>query len=111
MTFWSRLVQRAARLPVAETFDVAVERDLAIPMPDGVVLLADRYAPRGDERAPLLLVRSPYGRRLLFGFLYGRLFAERGFQVVVQSCRGTFGSGGPFVPNFHERADGIDTVE
>jgi predicted acyl esterase len=26
--------------------------------------------------------------------LFGRLLAERGFQAVVQSCRGTYGSGG-----------------
>src|SRR5262249_25385205 len=110
MTLRSRAVQRLAGLPPATTRDVAVERDLAVPMPDGVVLLADRYAPRGVERPPLLLVRSPYGRRLFFGFLYGRLLAERGLQVVVQSCRGTFGSGGPFVPNFPERDDGLATV-
>jgi len=112
MTLLSRIVEKWAGLPPAVTHDVAVERDLRIPMPDGVTLLADRYAPRGVANPPLLLVRSPYGRRLFFGFLYGRLYAERGFQVVVQSCRGTFGSGEvPFVPNFHERADGLATVE
>jgi hypothetical protein len=63
-------------------------------MPDGAVLLADRYAPRGADRPPLLLVRSPYGRRRSWGLLFGRPFAERGFQAVIQSCRGTFGSGG-----------------
>jgi putative CocE/NonD family hydrolase len=29
---------------------------------------------------------------------------------LVQSCRGTFGSGGSFVPQFHERADGLATL-
>ena len=78
-------------------------------MDDGVVLLADRYAPPGTERAPTVLVRSPYGRRGAFGFLFGRLLAERGLQVVVQSIRGTFGSGGRFDP-FNERADGLATL-
>ncbi len=56
-----------------------------------------------------MLVRTPYGRRGFFGFVYGRLIAERGFQVVVQSVRGTFGSGGVFRP-FDERADGLATL-
>lgn len=42
---------------------------------------------------------------------YGRLFAERGFQVFLQSCRGTFGSGGEFTALSHEREDGLATVE
>jgi uncharacterized protein len=86
-----------------------VQRDLEVPMPDGVVLLADRYAPRAGPPRPTVLVRSPYGRRGVFGLLYGRLFAERGFQAVVQSVRGTFGSGGEFNP-FDERADGLATI-
>ena len=57
---------------------------------------ATRRPARG--RAPTVLVRSPYGRRGAFGFLFGRLVAERGLQVVVQSIRGTFGSGGRVRP-------------
>ena len=41
-----------------------------------------------------MLIRTPYGRTIM-GPL-GRLYADRGYQVVVQSCRGTFGSGGAF---------------
>jgi uncharacterized protein len=58
MTLLSRLLNRIAHLPPAETPQVLVERDLKAPMPDGVVLLADRYAPRGGENPPLILVRS-----------------------------------------------------
>jgi hypothetical protein len=43
------------------------------------------------------------------GLLFGRLLAERGLQVVIQSVRGTFGSGGEFNP-FDERADGLATL-
>src|SRR5690242_12922311 len=81
MTLLSRLLSKRAHLPPAETPDVHVERDLKATMPDGVVLLADHYSPRGVEKPPLLLVRSPYGRRGIFGLVYGQLFAERGFQV------------------------------
>ncbi len=108
MTVASRFFGSALQLPPAQTRNVGVERNLPVPMPDGAVLLADRYAPPYDK-PPLVLVRSPYGRRGPFGLMYGRLLAERGFQVLVQSCRGTFGSGGTLDP-FAERDDGLATV-
>ena len=58
---------------------------------------------------PTVLVRTPYGRRGAYGLLYGLVYAQRGLQVLVQSVRGTFGSGGEFAP-FDERDDGLDTV-
>ncbi len=111
MTFFSRLFGKMMNLPPAETRKIVVKRDLKVPMPDGVELLADHYYPRGDSKPPTVLVRSPYGRRIFFGLLYGRLFAERGFQTLIQSCRGTFGSGGQFIPFLNEHADGIATIE
>ena len=91
---------------------MTVERDLAAKMADGVILLADRWvaASRAGTSAPppVVLLRSPYGRREM-GFV-GRLFAERGYQAVIQSTRGTFGSGGEFVPFRHEQEDGAATL-
>jgi putative CocE/NonD family hydrolase len=113
MTLWSEIAGRSLHLPAPQTRDVVVERDLPATMPDGVVLLADRFVARDADPAdppPVVLVRTPYGRRSIFGFVYGRLIAERGFSVVVQSVRGTFGSGGTFAP-FDERADGLATLE
>jgi len=85
-------------------------------MPDGVILLADRYYPASVHTAaasqpPLILVRSPYGRRGFMGLAHGRFFAQHGFQAVVQSVRGTFGSGGRFDPLANEQSDGLATVE
>lgn len=102
---------QAARLPRARTTEVVVERDLEAKMPDGAVLLADRwYAPATGDSDPVVLVRTPYGRRQM-GFL-GRLFSERGYQAVIQSCRGTFGSGGSsFDPFRNETPDGLATLE
>ncbi len=88
---------------------VAVVRDVAVPMSDGTVLRADHYLPVTDRRVATVLVRSPYGR----GFPYNvsaQLIAERGFHVLLQSVRGTFGSGGVFDPMRHEAGDGQDTV-
>ncbi|NUR90700.1 MAG: CocE/NonD family hydrolase [Nonomuraea sp.] len=79
-------------------------------MSDGVTLLADRYEPIGADRAPVVLIRSPYGRRGLFGWVYGRGFARQGMQVLIQSCRGGFGSGGLLDPLADEHDDGLATV-
>jgi predicted acyl esterase len=105
MTLISQVLGRIAELPPAETDNVVMERDLRVPMPDGVSLLADHYSPHGREKAPLILVRCPYGRSRFFGLLMGRFYAERGFQVVIQktdsfsvlSCaRSSPGSGEPW---------------
>ncbi len=109
MSLASWTFARLAGLPPARSARVVVERDLRVPMPDGEVLLADRYYAPDDAHAPVVLLRSPYGRRTLFG-LMGRLFAERGYQAVIQSVRGTFGSGGTFAPLRHEAEDGRATL-
>src|SRR5689334_20291833 len=96
MSLTSRLFSRLLKLPPAETHNIVITRDLRVPMPDGVVLLADHYAPRSGPRRPTILMRSPYGRSGLIGATNGPLFAERGYQVLIQSCRGTAGSGGDF---------------
>jgi uncharacterized protein len=101
---------RVLSLPPPRTRDVRVERDVAIPMRDEVRLLADLYTPAAGGPDATVLVRTPYGRRGPVGLLLGRAFAERGYRVVMQSCRGTFGSGGTFRPQFDDRTDGLDTI-
>jgi putative CocE/NonD family hydrolase len=110
MSISSRLIGRLFDLPKAETYKITIERDVKVTMPDGIVLLADHYYP-DKGKPPTILIRSPYGRRNIFGLMFGRPFAERGFQVFIQSCRGTFGSGGTLDPFHQERADGLATVE
>ena len=111
LTLVSEILARRMRLPRAQTRAVVCRRDLRVPMDDGTILLADRWVSRAgaDRPRPTVLVRSPYGRRQVVALLFGRLLAERGLQVVIQSVRGTFGSGGAFSP-FDERADGLATL-
>jgi putative CocE/NonD family hydrolase len=109
MTLMSRLAAWLSKLPPAETYEVDVEKNIQIPMPDGVVLLADHYAPRHLGRRPTLLMRSPYTARTKGGWV-NRLFAERGFQVLVQSSRGAEGSGGQLDPFRQEQDDTIATL-
>ena len=53
---------------------------------------------------------GPYGRTFPFSLAFARLYAARGYHVVLQSVRGTFGSAGEFEPMVNEAADGADTV-
>jgi len=85
-----------------------VERGLRVPMRDGVELVADHYAPA--RPVGTVLVRTPYGRGFPFTQLFGTFLAAHGYHVLIQSVRGTFGSGGRFTPMVHEAADGADTA-
>ncbi|MEV0669699.1 CocE/NonD family hydrolase [Mycobacterium sp. NPDC050441] len=104
-----KAVSRVLGLP-PHTTDFSVQHGLRVPMRDGVELIADHYAPVTDRPAGTLLVRGPYGRRFPFSPLFAQVYAARGYHVVLQSVRGTFGSGGQFTPMVHEMADGADTV-
>ncbi|HXW47208.1 MAG TPA: CocE/NonD family hydrolase [Streptosporangiaceae bacterium] len=88
---------------------VTVERAVRVPMRDGTILVADHYAPVTPAARPTILMRCPYGRGWQMS-LMARPFAERGYHVLLQSCRGTFGSAGVFTPGKDEAADGQDTV-
>lgn len=105
------------RLPPAR-YDVIVERNIRVPMPDGVTLATDHYAPIADGSFPTILIRTPYGLETdvplpvnqMIAFPAQR-FAERGYHVVAQSTRGRFESEGDYVPFIHEAADGRATLE
>jgi uncharacterized protein len=89
---------------------LAVEPGIEVPAGDGVRMLTDHYIPLATGSWPTLLVRSPYGRGFPWDYLFGALFAGQGFHVLIQSCRGTGGSGGEFEPLRHEGADGQAAV-
>ena len=105
----SWMLSRAWSLPPQRN-QVAVDRDLKVPMSDGTILLADHYIPVPVASAPTVLVRCPYGRSFPFSLGSAQIIAEHGYHVLLQSCRGTFGSGGEFEPMRNEIADGRDTM-
>ncbi|GAA0924906.1 CocE/NonD family hydrolase [Nonomuraea longicatena] len=88
---------------------VGVRRDVEIPAADGVRLLATHYYPMGQRRPPLVLLRSPYGRGSALDRI-PKLLAERGYQVLYQSLRGTAGSGGRFDGFVIDPADADGTL-
>ncbi len=106
----SRMMRATWRRLPAKRHEVGWEPGLEVPAADGSPLLTDHYFPRAEGDFPTLLVRSPYGRGLPWSPMYGLLFAEQGFHVVLQSCRGTGGSGGAFDLWRNEAADGRATV-
>jgi putative CocE/NonD family hydrolase len=92
-----------------------VEKDIMVPMRDGVGLATDVWIPDADAAAPTLLVRLPYGKEMIGLYAYGVVpnvftLVEAGYAVVYQDCRGTFRSGGDFTPMVNEPSDGADTV-
>lgn len=100
----------AARLGLGRpTTGYGVTRDVEVPTRDGQRLRTDVYTPASATVSTLLL-RTPYGRSALMATIVAGLFAGRGYRVVVQSTRGTFGSTGTFDPVRNETEDGADTV-
>ncbi len=104
------MMRRLARQLPRGRFKVAWEPALRVPADDGSTLLTDHYLPVTAEACPTVLLRSPYGRGFPWDALYGVAFAEQGFHVVIQSCRGTAGSGGTFRWCHDEGADGLAAV-
>ena len=93
---------------------VLVEKDVVIPLRDGIKTYADVYRPLEGAPAPVVLVRTPYDKEVSMGGL-GVLpqwlkLAERGYVVVVQDVRGLASSEGVFYPFANEGPDGYDSV-
>ncbi|MFC5181943.1 CocE/NonD family hydrolase [Actinomadura harenae] len=106
----ARLHRRLLRgLPEAR-YPVGFEGGIDVPAADGVPLKTDHYVPLGEGDFPTLLVSSPYTRGFPWAAVFGVAFAEQGFHVVLQSRRGTGGSGGTFHPWQDEADDGHATV-
>jgi uncharacterized protein len=97
------------------TYDVIIERDVMVPMRDGVKLATDVYLPAvGDKpaegRFPALLIRTAYNKER-WGPDIVRFFARHGYVSVTQDCRGRYKSEGRFFPWVDDPEDGYDTIE
>lgn len=90
-------------------YEVVEERGVNVPMRDGVELSADVYRPKAEGQFPVIVVRTPYKKEM--NELQGRFHARRGYVMVVEDCRGRFGSPGEWEPFVHEPKDGYDTIE
>ena len=99
--------------------NVAVERNIRVPMRDGITLAGDFYRPADGKgkslqgKFPTILERTPYDRTRQFQYQCGSYFAARGYNWLVVDCRGRYDSEGEFhfYNAHHEGLDGFDTVE
>ncbi len=82
-----------------------------VPMRDGAKLSTLVYLPEGNAPYPAILIRTPYGKKLM---AYGpaNKFLPAGYALVVQDTRGRFDSEGEQSFIFSTEADdGHDTID
>lgn len=93
-----------------------------VPCRDGVRLATDVYLPDGAGPFPVILERTPYGKREVSRSeltaadpapvrreAVAAFFNARGYAVAYQDCRGRYGSEGAFVKYLADGEDGFDT--
>jgi len=92
---------------------VTVQKNVMVPMRDGVKLATDIYLPPFAEGAeqpklPTILARLPYGKSGRRG--EGNYFASHGYAYVAQDTRGRFASEGVWHMLTDDGPDGVDTA-
>ena len=88
-----------------DTLAIALDRNVAIPLRDGVATRADAWRPVDGGPHPAILIRTPYRKESLGAQspVDPRRAAERGYGLVVQDVRGKGASEGTFEPFVQER--------
>jgi putative CocE/NonD family hydrolase len=102
----------AADLPADKFTEWTTEKDIFVPMRDGIHLDTDVLLPKGaTEKLSTVLIRSPYDKGGDPG-LGAEPYLKQGYAVVVQNERGRYFSEGYF-KNYLQGAstDGHDAVE
>lgn len=100
----------AAYLPTARSQDLpyTFEKNVMIPMSDGVKLASNQFIPKAKGAYPVILLRSPYGK-MDEKFDMGVKYSSNGYVVIVQDCRGKGDSEGTWEPFRYDTQDGLDT--
>ncbi|EWG51760.1 hypothetical protein FVEG_10649 [Fusarium verticillioides 7600] len=126
------------RTPANKAFEVDTifEKDIVLPMRDGIKLYADVFRPKTDEKVPAVLIWSPYGKTGNgphgLGMIPGRfgvgedqvsgyekfegldpaVWPARGYAIINVDLRGSWDSEGiiPWVGN-QDGQDGYDAIE
>ncbi len=89
------------------THEVKVERNVRIPMRDGVSLAAEIYRPDAEGKFPALMLLRYYQ----IGKGQADYFAKRGYACVLVDCRGRGGSDGQWDPYVNDPQDGYDAQQ
>jgi len=89
-----------------------VQKNVAIPMRDGMILRADVMLPSASGKFPVLVYRTPYGKdRAPSSWTTFPKAVAGGYAVVIEDVRGRYASDGEFTPYQNEGLDGYDTIE
>lgn len=102
--------KKKADLGLAKTWK---QKNVMISMSDATELATDIYYPAGVDKAPVILVRTPYGKSLqvVMGKRnFSTYYAQNGYIVIIQDVRGTGKSDGVFYPFIHDGKDGKETI-
>lgn len=95
-------------IPLPVTDQPGNREEHFIPSGDGVRLETWLYFPLHLEGpVATIAVRSCYPNQEELLVKKAEAFNRRGFGFAIQWCRGTHGSEGDWVPNIHEREDGL----
>lgn len=76
---------------------------------DGEKLRTEIYLPERPSSFPTVLIRTPYSEPMQRNIPI-RPLIDAEFAVVIQYCRGTFGSSGQLLAFENETVDGLDAV-
>ena len=90
---------------------VAVQKDVMVPMRDGVKLATDIYLPAQagtplEGKFPVILTRLPYNKN--GSSREGEFFASHGYVFISQDTRGRYGSEGIWHWLTDDGVDGVD---
>jgi len=77
---------------------------------DGAALRTEIFLPSGPSAFPVVLVRTPYSEPMQRN-IPSQPLHEANFAVVIQYCRGTFGSSGELIAFENETDDGLEAIE
>lgn len=88
------------------------EKDILIPMRDGVILAADVHKPDGPGPFPVILTQTPYNKNQSDKENLNEYFIKRGYAHMIVDVRGTGASQGAW-DSFGEaeQRDGKELVE
>jgi putative CocE/NonD family hydrolase len=90
---------------------ILIDRNIMVPVRDGVQLATDVYRLEGASPTPVLVARTPYNKDYMVanGDIFNILRAvQAGYTVVTQDVRGRYASEGVFNPHIQETQDGVD---
>ncbi len=106
--FLSGLPALLAQPPASQaTYHILAEKNVRIPMRDGVTLAAEVYRPDAEGRFPALVQVSYY----VTGAGQADFFVPRGYVCVLANSRGRGGSEGEWDPYVNEPQDGFDVQQ